>query len=266
MIEIIRNFSSWQEYVSCANDKTLRQYKHLHESHNGKESFTGTKSFQQAIDMALYTGWPEGLKLLSNSIAIIAPKPEPYKSISYDVGGAFPSIPLYLTGDPSHMMNFDTEHISSNPVVRIDYNFSVSAFITTNTIILRGAAVLSLCNTLENKGYSVELRLIENCRGGNFTLRTNTIYKKAGQPLDLDRAAFAIAHPSVLRRFHFCITEQHKELESIFGSGYGYPLHERNDPNPNTIFIPGPKENNSDPKFHQNLVAQCARDYLEKSL
>jgi hypothetical protein len=241
MTTIERNFPSWYDFITCVNDESLFKWKPNHrDSHNpGTETgWSGTKSWDQAIDMALYSGWPEGRNLLINSLAIVSPKPEPYKSIAYDVAGAFPMVPLYLTGEPAHMMNFpEFESVASNPIVRIDYNISVSGSVSPKSIMLRGAAVLSLCNTLENKGYSCEIRIFDICSSGNDTFRYSIVFKRAGEPLDLDRAAFALAHPSTLRRFGFALQEQIPEHEKTMNTGYGHPIHQRYDSDLRSIFL-----------------------------
>lgn len=267
---ITRNFESWYDFVTCVSDPTLRGYKEIYSSHkisDERTKFTSTKDFPQAIHMALISGWPEGRKLLSESLALVAPKLEPYKSISYEVAGAYPLVPLFLTGEPGYMINFEHEITNTNPIIKIDYNFSTNVSITAQTIMLRGAAVLSLCNILENRGFSVELRLISNFQGRyeNLTLRSNVIYKRAGENLDLDRDAFAIAHPSTLRRLTFALIEQHKELEQVFGKGYGTPMYEPNEISDDVIFIPPPETNNQSPSDHQELVNKCAEKYLTEA-
>jgi hypothetical protein len=262
---ITRNFDSWYDFVTCVNDKSLRGYKNLYNSHlisPERTEFTATKDFPQAVHMALISGWPEGRKLMQDAIAIIAPRPEPYKSISYEVAGAYPLVPLFLTGEPGYMMNFENETTNTNPIIKIDYSFSINGIISPKTIMLRGAAVLSLCNALENRGYSVELRLTDISTDRGLTLKVNIVYKRAGENLDLDRAAFALAHPSTLRRFSFALTEQHKELEQAFGSGYGKALYQPNETNDDIIFIPPPITNHHTPTEHQTEVNKAAEKYL----
>lgn len=268
-MEIIRHFSSWHEFVTSAADQSLAKWTCERASHEqgrgGANSWQGTSTFNEAVDMALYKGWPEGRELLSESLAIVSPRPEPYKSLEYDVAGAFPLVPLYLTGDPAHMVDFPGIHTATSPVVRIDYSNSVSAYITPKSIMLRGAAVLSLCNMLERRGYSVELRLVESAQVGSDIMRCSIIYKKAGRPFDLDSAAFAIAHPSTLRRLNFAIYEQHPEIQAKFHSTYGYPIHKPFDTRPDTIFISSP-ERQETKESALEAVKLAAKRFLEDKI
>lgn len=271
MTLIQRDFSSWYDFVTCVSDESLfANADKNHESH--KKSYNnwyGTYSFDDAINMALNLGWPEGRKLLIDSLAIVSPKPEPYKSIAYDVAGAFPMIPLYLTGEPAHMMNFpEQDSIANNPVVRIDYCNGGLSEVLPESLMLRGAAVLSLANTLEQKGYSTEIRLVVDTRfyfsfqafQEPTIFKTTIIIKKAGEPLDLDRLAFSLAHPSVHRRLRFALIEQHKEFKDKKGSTFQFT------PDyipPNVIHITGPNPNET-PQSARLAIEIAAKSYLQE--
>ena len=47
--------------------------------------------------------------------------------------------------------------------------------------------------------------------------------KKAGIPMDIDRCAFAIIHPALLRRIMFRMMELDNDAYDIFHYGYGRP-------------------------------------------
>jgi hypothetical protein len=155
------------------------------------------------------------------------------------------------------------DHRTSKPIVRIDYNHWISAHVTVNDMMLRGAAVLSLASRLEAQGISTELRIIGNTRGSKIW-RYSIVYKKAGEYLDIDRAAFAIAHPASMRRLAFALLEQTKELEADLKGWYGVPVHDRNDTNPNTIFVPGSR--GYETPESANLAVETAAEALLKSL
>lgn len=133
-------------------------------------------------------------------------------------------------------------------------------------MMLRGAAVLSLADTLERRGFSTELRIVGNSQAGGQAFRYSIVYKRAGEPLDIDRAAFAIAHPSSMRRLAFAILEQHRELETNFRSGYGSPMHEANDPTSGqiggAIFIRG-SNGGETPDSARLAVELAAKDLLQ---
>lgn len=248
--EYIREFSSWEDFVECAADERLYAWKKICESHNPDQATAGASaSFSEAVEMARFRGWPEGRNLLSDLIANITTKSENFEIWAFDVAGMFPIVPAYLSGDPACMIvDPGTDLRTQYPIIRIDYNHGCSWHVTPKDMMTRGAAVLSLANNLEAHGFQTELRIIENSKGESYgrekiIFRYSIVYKKPGQFLDIDRAAFALAHPACLRRLGFALYEQHPELEIPF-THYGTPLFEPNDPESGsfgTIFIPGSK-------------------------
>jgi hypothetical protein len=243
-----RDFNSWSEFVESTTDESLVGWKGRRASRDESDKnqksnpWSGTATWQQAVDMATRTGWPEGRKLLSEMLVAISPRPEPYRTLEYSVAGAFPMVPNYCAGDPECMVidpGSDLRH--AKPIIRIDYNHWVSAYVTPKDMMLRGAAIISLADSLERTGFSVELRIVGNSRShySSKEFRYSIVYKRAGEILDLDRAAFAIAHPSSMRRLAFAILEQHYECEQAFSVGYGQPMYESNDKSSDAIFVPG---------------------------
>ena len=239
-IEITREFDSWYDFVTTVSNEKLREWKKYYSSHDSNSSFRGTKSFLEAETMALRTGWPEGRKMLHDFMLELQPKPIIRPASEFDVAGMFPCVPIYCAGDPASMFaDSETNMRISKPVIKIDFSQVVDCGVPTEKIMLRGAAVLSLVNTLELSGRSVELRLVGGNTGGNYNFFNYITYKPANQPLDLDRAAFAIAHPSTLRRLLFAMWEQHGEIETHLNANYGFPIHSAPPLSKNTIFIPG---------------------------
>lgn len=276
-VEYLREFDSWWEFAQAANDTSLVAWNQSNRisQRPGDEKWTGTASFTDAIDMALRRGWPKGRELLRDSLIAIRPRPKVYESLEFEVAGAFPCVPVYCAGDPAWMIFDPGASIrSAKPIVRIDYNHWVHASVDINSMMLRGAAIVSLADGLEKQGLSVELRIIGNSKAvwdGNQTFRYSIVYKRAGEPLDLDRAAFAIAHPSSMRRLAFAILEQHKELESSFKGNYGAPMYQSN-PTINAnqsldamtvLFVPGPQGRET-PQSAQEAVTKAAEKLLDQ--
>ena len=241
-----RDFASWYDFVTCVRDHApVWPDKHQESREKGNRKWAGTASLDEAINLAL-TGWPDGRKLLSEVAALIPPKPQVVETWAFDVAGSHPSVPMYCAGDPACMMtDLTPDQRASKPIIRIDIGKDTSWTTDSKAIMLRGAAALSLANELERQGQSVELRIVGSSRSHGWkktpkTFRWSVVFKPAGQPLDLDRAAFALAHPATLRRLGLALYEQHADLHADFHPGYGSPTFEPNDPNPSTIFIPAP--------------------------
>lgn len=262
---ILREFHDFWSFVEAATDEDLyawegRGVRSTHSSHHasdkydyegqgkGKKPWHGTATWEEAVDMALGRGWPEGRELLSEALIAVAPRPQPYESLEFSVAGAFPAVPNYCAGDPECMV-IDPGSTLRNPkpVVTIDYNHWVHAGVSTKAMMLRGAAVVSLANTLEQRGISTILRIVGATSDYDYgaypsvkkTWAYTIVFKRAGEFLDLDRAAFAIAHPACMRRLAFALLEQHADLKSCMSSGYGVPTYTNPIPNSDSIYIPG---------------------------
>lgn len=264
--EIIQDFASWSDFVACVRDVPQAWAGRGDSRKAGNETFNGTPTWDKAIQMALRTGWPEGRKLLRDLSALVIPRPSIEQSWDFDVAGSHPLVPMYCAGDPAcFITDLNAEHRAARPIVRIDLHRNVRWNITTETIITRGAAMLSFAHTLEQLGYSTELRIVQAASAfdGTWTHRANIVFKKAGEVLDLDRAMFAIAHPAAYRRLIFALYEQHAELENDFTHGYGRPLSEPNDPTSNkpggAIWIPSPTYNGETPETARLAVEKAAQ-------
>lgn len=268
---IIREFNSWSDFALCVEDKSLQAWsqhnieQHSHKSDNPNKPFYSTPNFEIAIDMALRTGWPEGRKLLYDSLVAVIPRPTIFTSEIYEVAGPIPVVPIYVTGDPACMQDWQTDRLASNKIVRIDYSRSASGRIKPETTMNRGAAVLSLANSLEQQGYSTELRIVNYVTEWSHDFFSAIVFKRAGEYLDIDRAAFALVHPSMHRRLVWALREQHKEIEGEYATSMGSPQQTQFEEtlSENTIFIPGATRNESLEESRQ-AVEQAAQSYLKK--
>lgn len=284
---IAREFQSFYDLVMCANNPSLRAWKtgyyshkrddtpdtdsslgqSIAKRHSTAENYFGSRSFEEAVHLAL-TGWPEGRRRMHKAWASIPTRNEPHPIESYDVGGMYPIVPLYIAGDPACMMELQRTHIATRPVIRIDCDICKPYWVEPPTIIDHGIAILSFVAELEAQGYSTELRVSSYSRMtvGVPDLFISAVFKKAGEDLDLDRAAFALAHPSVLRRLKFAIQEQHAVLEEHWereGGSYGWVNHQTiyN----NSVFIPAP-DNNMDTKTTRARVQRIADRFMQDQL
>lgn len=265
-----RNFESWSEFVNCAGDLTLRQWTHstmLDTEEKRGGTYYATETLSQAIDMALFSGWPKGRDMLIDSMAQVVPTNAFRVHHELDVAGGVPMVPVYCAGDPACMVNFEVESLkNSRPIVRIDYNNVCAFYIKADAMMKMGAAVLSFAQTLEASGFSTELRIVGNTQSKGDIFRYNVVYKQAGEPLDLDRAAFAVAHPSTMRRFALGLMEQDRRLQHFGPAGHGSIMHTPNDPTSGTpngaIFIKPASRNYTDISECTKIVEEAANHIL----
>lgn len=186
--------------------------------------WSGTDTFDEAVTLAR-TGWAQGRKLMVQGLAdaamVSAVQTAP--ALVYDVGGMYPDIQRYLSGDPAAMVDMGDMEVKARPITRIWFPRAVSAGVKVRESRNYGIALLSHVDRLEEQGHSVELTCVMTAKGWRNDLFNISInVKRAGEPLDLDRAAFVMAHPAFFRRLCFNLIEKHTDKES-FNGGYGSP-------------------------------------------
>ena len=160
-----------------------------------------------ACQHAIQFGWPEGLSAVSG--------------LFFDVG-------LVLSGEPEAWLETveTEEETKGSKVVTLALNCTVSGAIRAATIQARGAAMLALAVLLERSGRSVRIIVGDATTSDGHSLYAETLIKDAGEPFDLDKLAFWLVCPDVLRRCFFRICEAsplRKEVKAHTGGGYGQP-------------------------------------------
>lgn len=193
------------------------------------------------------TGWAEGsdqVRKLSDryvhQITNLVDKTVYY----YDVSGSYVDVGRYIDGEPEHFVEFATERVrdAGTRMHRIMVQGSFSCDTPHEAIIRRGAAITALVDLLETLGIRCEIvssaTLSERSYGTNrnwFEFRVPL--KEADEALDIDRVAFALAHPASLRRLGFAVMESliPYTMRDFFGirknGSYGYPVN-----SPDTVF------------------------------
>lgn len=219
-------FESWAEYLDAA-EHGPRVWPTYDQSSQDPEHGWAGATFPEAIRIAR-EGWPEGTARLVRDLEAATPLARAgiTNAITYDVGGALPDVPLFVAGDPAHMITFAPTEKRAGRIVRVACNQFVSAKCSAQAINNRGAAILSWIDAIEQQGHQAELCAIyyEACRKAReHVFCTEIPVKRAGEPMELDRLAFLFAHPAMFRRLHFAIHEQHEELHYYHNGLYGLP-------------------------------------------
>lgn len=191
---------------------------------NSRPDMFGKETFRGAARL-VRNGWPEGRARLAMLLdaARSSTQSVAMRAAVLDVGGAYPSVPLAVAGDPACMIDFRSdEYAHRAPVVSIAYNISVSVAIDARTVAGRGAAVLAEVEALEAAGIRCEITVAAFVTGGSEFHAVNCVVKAPDQPLDLDRMAFVMLHPGMNRRFVWALREMHRWQDANM-NGYGMP-------------------------------------------
>lgn len=225
---IFQKFNSVTEFerylTTTETQKEWAEYGYL-SSQDGSESFTHTASYEEANKLLLFGDKELAEKInaggyLANKLKI---EQERKKRIfrSALVGHA-PNVANYVAGVPNSMIR--TENVpQKNRTIDILYSMNASSRIPTEEIINAGVNLLSAILMLRNDNVTVNLYMLD----ASFIKKHNSVVgaaikiKDASQEIDVLNCAYAMCHPSFLRRHMF------RWLEVTYPkyvSGYGLPV------------------------------------------
>lgn len=242
-----------------------------------RESFTGTKSLEQAVDLARY-GWKQGLAVAKDiekdfkiSFDDLLPQQELVKNIIYREEGEIFHPDKFFSGDPEHMGKFVEDETSKvklgNKFQRLVINGTIGFSVNIKTIFYTGVIYSRLINALELHGFNVELILRYSLLSNKSNLATvgDVTLKRFVEIIDEDKMIFYIANPSNLRRLFFSVCEHlPKQTQQLLGANYGYVTEYTTDleqtyGEDGTIFLPS--INNNLPK---EQILKIVRDKVEE--
>jgi hypothetical protein len=219
---------------ACARPFTVEN--DWHASIEMGHSFTGTATYAEAGSLAI-NGVPD---IESKMQAMVQDFTEAVGSTvqafeyRYDVVGDDVDVSRYLSGEPECMFTTELTQREGTRILSIVLNGSAHSGISTEDIMRRGAATLVLIDLLERSGYRVEVTYVMAMRAvkpwnSPDRMLLSVVLKRAQDGLDLTRIAYALAHPSMLRRHMFRWSESLPlKLVRAFGCGgedrkYGLP-------------------------------------------
>lgn len=216
------------ELVRVLNDRPNNDgMKDKYSSKDGSEKFTGTKSFNQALEF-LNNGWTEKLaeikKGLATSSSVKTTQNTNRKRPTTGIVGYAPCVPNAILGLPNSMIATDNTPVKVKAVT-IVYCPSVSGGWEAEELMKCGIEVLRIVNKLELEGVRVKLVVEGLCSETTKTVAQCLVtIKDWRQPLDLAKIAFPVAHPSLLRRIMFKWLETVPDMnDRDYRWGYGNP-------------------------------------------
>lgn len=226
--KIVFSSGRWSDFLETATKDPVG-WDRSRASHGVDQDFTGTRDFKEAVDLATY-GWPsERAAFVQTSNEAVNRISKARPAVGYDVAGMYPVVPRYVGGDHECMVTSDPHINAVRQIIPLFVSCSFSAGVPATAIRNRGAAIGGLIDAIEDAGHSVRLNIFEHTSAGGITDIAMVEIKAAGEPLDLDLLAFALCHPSTLRRLHFARQENLGHLFggdfcSHFSFGYGMPM------------------------------------------
>lgn len=219
----MEEYNSISEFVQTINSKPQNPEITSKQSEFGGYTFTGTNDYNEAENLLLH-GWVEESEKLNEMLKLKVLKEKSVKNI-YDVAGFQCSVPRYLQGIPTNMIN-QKVITKKQKVITITKNISYSTYVRKETIEEESVKVLQLVNSLEKQGYRVILNVTMICKSkkGGIILCNKVRIKNASERLNLSKISFPMVHPSYLRRILFKWIETFEYTTKSFDTNYGVPV------------------------------------------
>ena len=222
----IREFDSLNEFESYITNTPLNETFRWQKlsSTNGSYSFTQTQSYEEATKL-LKDGWSSMAQEITKKLNVIKNQVvnEHVQKILYDVVGFQASVPRYLQGIPTSMVNKKLVPVKQK-VITLDKDISYNASIKTEQIIEASVQTLQLIKKIEAQGIRVNLNLIWGVAAGDTKEVAKVRLKSANERLNISKLSFPLVHPSMLRRLCFRYLEVAPTVTKPYTWGYGAPL------------------------------------------
>lgn len=213
--------------------------------------WSGGLTWEEAKTMAI-SGWIGGMekieKYRASILPIIASKVLRVQPV-YAIAGYVVDVGSYLANQPECFINREFEERNyPGRIYKIVCSIAVSAAISPETIIQRGAMVCALVDAIEYAGHRAEVicnqstsnRHEDEARKGQRKdsgwFEVSVTVKKASQPLEMTDLAFCLAHPAMFRRMMFSAMEIEGWADSIHAYGYPSEATDQGDIYVNEIF------------------------------
>ena len=224
---IKEHFKSISEMLSTIEARPNNEImERKHESRNEGKDFTGTESWEEALEL-FRNGYTEVLPQIKKGVAANMKRTEarPRRTIENNVVGYAPNVPNAIMGLPNSMILTRTVP-QKTKTVSLVIDITENAGTRAKEFIENGIAVLGVVNTLELAGYRVNLKVAFYVaeKGRDRAFGTVSV-KDYREHLDLQKLCFPLANPSMFRRFGFKWCETVPGLkERDWSFGYGSHL------------------------------------------
>lgn len=193
--------------------------------------FTKTNSFEEAADL-LYHGWESGAKLLTTKLNARNCSPVAKNKTVYDVAGYQCSVPRYLQGIPTNMIQ-NKRVAAKTKVANVVKNFAYASTVSAEMIEEESAKFLEMVQNMEQSGtrcnvfVTIPLYLTAFKRNSKKNIVCIDVkIKDSTQRMNIKQMAFPLMHPSMLRRIIFNVMEKLEETKGV-GEGHGYMVGEQ---------------------------------------
>ena len=223
----VAEYTSMNEFYQYLCDTpfndTFRWAKH--QSVTQSESFTKTKSFDEAVEL-MKNGWKDMSEKLVQKLKVEEQRMEPVmkpKTV-YGVAGYQAVVPLYLNGVPTNMLSKKQVPVKQK-VITLNKSICYHCGYTTDEIIEESIKAFRIIKKLEANGYRCNLNVIVGASANDGTTFAFKIrVKNSTEKLNVSKLAFPLVHPSMMRRLYLRWLEVFPGVTNKYTHGYGHPI------------------------------------------
>lgn len=222
------HFNSINEMISVIESRpnnSVMNGNHSSET-NGKD-FTGSNSMTEAKEL-FRNGYTEILPKIKTGVSANLKRTEIRNRRRVETGviGYAPHVPNAILGLPNSMI-LTKQAPQKTKVVSIVVGITENCGTDASEFIKSGIAALGVVNSLELRGYRVNLKVafyVAKCDNDRAFGTVNV--KDYREHLDLQKLCFPLAHPSMFRRLGFKWLETVPGLKASWAWGYGQQMHD----------------------------------------
>jgi hypothetical protein len=216
-------FDSIQDLVKhCDNAPINTKVFPACKSKTNDRSFTGTSSFEEAKSLLL-NGWSQGAEKLTHQLKVAKLSTKEVQKVVYDIVGFQASVPRYLQGIPTNMIN-TKKVVKKQKVITLIKAVNYNGMISSNQIMQDSVKFLQIVQAIEAKGIRVNVEIVSwvESFSSNEEIFMRIPIKKSSERLNLSKISFPLMHTSMLRRIIFRTRETELRVkDSSYGFGYG---------------------------------------------
>lgn len=223
----VRLFPYLSDVTKWIRDTPPIGNKRSSEEPNDYSNWYQTENLEEALNL-YEKGWSisDEIDSLSSPIYTELSLQIEREDINYDVNGNYIDIARFADGEPECWGVFTptiVETAGRSRILKVIVCVTASAWVSSEVMKTKGILAATTVKLLEYAGYRCEV-VAYDCRTNNRydsnnreRLETFKIFpiKKADQFLDESRMAFAMAHPSMLRRICFAIDERYNSNDRV---------------------------------------------------
>ena len=217
----MEEYNSISEFVQTINSRPQNPEITSTASIDSDYSFTGTHDYNEAENLLLH-GWTEESEKLNQLLKLKLANTKSVKN-TYDVAGFQCSVPRYLHGIPTNMINHKVV-TKKQKIITITKSISYSFYVSKEKIEEESIKVLQLVNSLENQGCRVILNVMIISKKGDTIIANKVRIKNANERLNLSKVSFPLVHPSYLRRINIRWIERFEYTTKAYNECYGSPM------------------------------------------